>query len=274
MIKRIILGLTGSELSQAAAQTAITWARLFDIELVAVTAIDVDRLSAGEAVPLGASAFKAQRDERLLSEAHAQADQWLSTFAAAAKSYRVVCDTRKREGDPAVVLSDEAQRGDLLLIGCNKVTKAGKHTLGVETLLRNATRPILLAPHGGVVPVDTVLIAYDGSPEAAKALEIFQLLGLASGRTVHLLCVAPDEAASASAEVAADYLRLHGHNVHVLKQTSRSAPGQVIVSEAERVGAGVIVMGAYGRGKWMQRLLGSVTTDVINHTRIPLFLHH
>jgi nucleotide-binding universal stress UspA family protein len=172
------------------------------------------------------------------------------------------------------VLLEESQRSDLLLIGCNKVTKAGKHTLGVEALLRNANRPIVLAPHGGIASVDTVLVAYDGSPEAAKTLEVFQLLGLASGRSVHLLCVSSDEAVNASVESAADYLRLHRHNVSILKQTSRTAPGQVIISEAQRVGAGVIVMGAYGRGRVLERLLGSVTREVINHTRIPLFLYH
>ena len=274
MIKRIVVGLIGSNLSQAATETAITWARLYGIELLAIAVIDADRLTGAQSVPLGESAFKADCDTHLLREAHAEADKGLADLAELAKRRHVACQTRRRDGDPAKVLLEESQRGDLLLIGYNGASNADKQSFILETLLRSATRPIVVAPANGITAAETALVAYDGSPESAKSLQMFTSLGLASNRIVHLLSVSDEEELRASVDLAADFLRLHGQQVQVHKKSAHGAAGEVILSEAERCGAGVIVMGAYGRGRVAELLLGSVTKHVISHTHVPLFLYH
>jgi nucleotide-binding universal stress UspA family protein len=274
MIKRIVLGLTGSNLSQAAAETAITWARLYDIEIVAIAVIDIDRLTGAEAVPIGGSGFKSDRDAHVLREAHAEADKWLVNLAELTKSRHVSCQTRRRDGDPAKILLEESQRGDLLLIGCTGPHNGAKQSFDFETLLRSATRPIVIAPANGIAAAASVLVAYDGSPECARSLQMFTSLGLASNRVVHLLSVSDEEEVRASVDLAADYLRLHGQQVQVHKKCVRGPTGEAILSEADRCGAGVIVMGAYGRGRVAELLLGSVTKHVISHTHVPLFLYH
>lgn len=270
MMKRLIVGLNNSELSKSAAETAITWARLYGLQVTFVSVVDLTTLGKGEPVPVGGGAFKAHRDQVLIAEASATADQLLADYIGQARSHGVVAEGRKREGDPAVILLEEAQRGDLLLIGCKEAGRA--EALSLEGLLRRTTRPVVLAPRGGIRPVDTVLVAYDGSPEAAKTLQAFQMLHPTQHSKLKLLGVGEDN--SAVLELAADYLRLHGATVDVVLQNKGGSPGDVILQEAERCNAGVIVMGACGRGRIAETILGSATRRVISRSSIPLFLFH
>ena len=47
----------------------------------------------------------------------------------------------------------------------------------------------------------------------------------------------------------------------------QGAPAQVIVEEAERWGADLIVMGSRGLGAWNRLLLGSVSSAVVHHAK-------
>lgn len=50
-------------------------------------------------------------------------------------------------------------------------------------------------------------------------------------------------------------------------ETIQGPPGQVIVEEAERWGADLIIMGSRGLGAWNRLLLGSVSSAVIHHAK-------
>jgi nucleotide-binding universal stress UspA family protein len=48
----------------------------------------------------------------------------------------------------------------------------------------------------------------------------------------------------------------------------------VILSEAKRLHAGLIVMGAYGQPLIKETVFGSVTARVLKKSNLPLFLYH
>jgi nucleotide-binding universal stress UspA family protein len=48
----------------------------------------------------------------------------------------------------------------------------------------------------------------------------------------------------------------------------------VIVREAQRLGAGVIVLGAFGQPAIKEFFFGSVTNSVLEASTVPLFLFH
>lgn len=76
------------------------------------------------------------------------------------------------------------------------------------------------------------------------------------------------EAAKAVIEVA--LLKLETTDDKKLKISSEIIPGsprQVIVEEAERWGADLIVMGSRGLGAWNRLLLGSVSSAVVHHAK-------
>lgn len=278
MLKRILVGLNGSQSSRAATAVAIAVAEHHRSSLIGLGIIDAPHLTAPEAVPLGAGAFKLERDLALVAAADQRISELLTDFEQQCAAVHVSCSTLKLSGDPEKLLVREAQGGDLLVLGKKSIPdgpgRVASHVL--EQTLRNATRPVIC-----VSPSDAgdwnnapVIVAYDGSPQSAKALQLFQALGLSRGRDIHLLMIANELADRRPMELAAYYLRAHGVRVHIEKKTSGSAADEVILTEAKRLQAGLIVMGAYGESPIKELFFGSVTRAVLRDSSSTLFLYH
>lgn len=54
-------------------------------------------------------------------------------------------------------------------------------------------------------------------------------------------------------------------NLNITNAVVRGSPGQVVVEEAERWGADLIVVGSHGYGFWSRTLLGSVSQAIVHH---------
>lgn len=272
MLKRILVGLNGSEYSRAAMDHAIGLAQRHQSALLGLGIVDEPHLAAAESVPLGGGAFKRERDVAVLQEAHRKIDGVLQTFAERCVAAGVVCAVEKLEGDPTRLLVREAQRADLLLLGKKHVPsiewERGTHTL--DQILRLTPRPVLCVP-AARADASPVLIAYDGSLPAARTLYAFAVSGLAERRPLHVVSLGNE--AAEHAQLAADYLR--GHDLTPqLHIEGQGRPAQRIGELAQQVGAGLIVMGTYGQPRLKEILFGSVTKSVLHDTQLPLFLYH
>jgi nucleotide-binding universal stress UspA family protein len=275
MLKRILVGLNGSEYSRAATELALRWAKRHQAAIEGLGIVDVPHLTAPDFVPLGAGTYKVQRDVALVTAADEQMAELLADFEARCSTAGVSCRTNKLAGDPEKLLVREAQRADLLMVG----RKTVPHELGVPAslvlseVLRHATRPVLCVP---ATPNDAggVLVAYDGSAQAAKSLQVFEAIGLANDRDIHILTVSSNPADRTAGQRAAEYLQIHGHQVQVHFESSPTAPHRIILAEAKRLDAGLIVMGCYGQSPFKEMFFGSVTAAVLRGTPLPLFLYH
>lgn len=275
MIRRMVVGVTDSKFSHAAADTAIAWAQRYGAELVGVSAVDIPQLAALEAVPLGASAYKAHRDQSLIEQAQSDAEEWLAEFGRDCEHARVFFRLSRAEGDPASVLSEEAQKGDLLIVGRKRILLSDdRASETLERLLRYARRPVVAVSESPVSAPGRVLVAYDGSGPAAKTLQSFIMLGMAEGRSIHLLQVSEEPMSPAPVDWAAEYVQLHGYPVTTQIEVSRSPTADVILHEAERLGTDMIVMGTHARARVAQWIFGSVSRSVVNGSNVPIFLHH
>lgn len=58
--------------------------------------------------------------------------------------------------------------------------------------------------------------------------------------------------------------------VEVHTELSEGRPGEVIVGEAGRAEADLIVLGSYGQGRLANILLGSVSQYVLHHAHVPV----
>jgi len=278
MLKRILVGLNGSQYSRAAAEAAIALAEHHHSTIVGLGVVDVPHLTAPEAVPLGAGAFKVERDVALVQAADEKISQLLADFEQQCTKADVSCRTVKLSGDPEKLLVRQAQGVDLLVMGKKSIPegpgRVASHVL--RQTLRYATRPVLCVCQSDARNWNNapVLVAYDGSPQAAKTLQIFQAIGLGRGRDIHLLMVTGNSADQHTVELAADYLKVYDHRVHVHFKPSGLPPGEVIPAEAKRLQAGLIVMGAYGESPIKELFFGSVTRAVLKDSKLPLFLYH
>jgi nucleotide-binding universal stress UspA family protein len=184
----------------------------------------------------------------------------------------------KVTGVPEEEILLEAQRNDVILLGKQSTPDPG---LGVpaRTILTNILRhspcPVVAAPDGAG-DGRGVLVAYDGSLQAARALRALVVSGLAGLGEVKVLSLdkKSKQAAGEHAARAVDYLALHGIQAESQAESSNEPTERFILDAAARQGVELIAMGAYGRSRLAEFFLGSVTTHVIDESPLPVFLAH
>jgi nucleotide-binding universal stress UspA family protein len=258
-----------------ACQCAVALADRYRLRLLGIAVIDPTRAVLGEAVPLGGSAYKAKKDGALLRGLERAANETVEAFCGRCKAAGVACDAAMTEGELHATIATAVQRTDLLILGhraAQDLRDAPSSTAALGAILKHCPRPALVVP----ALVDTatrVLIACDGSLQAARATQQFVLSGLHEGRQVQVLAIHQEPRAAATvANLAADYLRGHGIAVEMVCQAPAGRLGSQIVRVARSLGAEVLVMGAYGKPTLREFVFGSTTHDILNAAEIPVFL--
>jgi nucleotide-binding universal stress UspA family protein len=277
MIRSILVGLDGSEYSASAIELGIEWAQRLDCLLVGLGIIDVDAIRGGEAVPIGAGYYKEHGDEVKVAHERRQVEGYLDRFARRCAEASVACKLLEDVGPPVAEFSLEAQRYDLVILGQQTYFEsAEKGDAGevLRPLLKNAPRPIVTVPKQ-LTTGRSVVVAYDGSLQAARVLQAFQNTILYGDDVVHVVTVASDRLLAARiANRAIDFLGFHQVKTQSHPIASSESPASVILDMAQRLDARLLVMGAYGQPTLREFLLGSVTRTVLKESQLPLFLYH
>jgi nucleotide-binding universal stress UspA family protein len=277
MLKSILIGLDGSDYSAAAIDFAILWARRFDALLVGLGVVDEPTIRGPELVPLGGASYKRHRDDVRVREARVRVEQFLERFALRCSEAGVSSKLLEDVGLPWEQILLESQRYDLILLGQRTYFHFETQQGPCETLekvLKNTPRPVVTVPEklGSDGPV---VVAYDGSLQAARALQAFEASALHGQEEVHIITVAADRVEAARhADRAAEYLRFHDVPARVHALASTEKPARILLERARRLDAGLVVMGAYGQTVLREFFLGSVTRTLLKESSVPLFLYH
>lgn len=277
MLRSVLIGLDGSAYSTSAMELGIIWARRFNTLLVGLGVIDEPTIRAAEPVPLGGMHYKHHRDDVRVQDARRKVDKFLERFAKRCAEAGVSARSLENVGQPWEQILIEAQRYDLILLGQQTYFHFETQQSPCETLhrvLRNSPRPVVTAPER-LGDGSAVVVAYDGSLQAARALQSFQTSGLHQGQRVHVVSVAGQQSeATRHAERAADFLRFHEIDAQFHALASSAAPAEAILETVRRLNAGLLVMGAYGQPTLREFFLGSATRTVLKECPTPLFLDH
>jgi nucleotide-binding universal stress UspA family protein len=133
---------------------------------------------------------------------------------------------------------------------------------------------VLVAPKTARA-TSTALVAYDGGPHAAHALQAFATSGLYHVHDVHVLTIHDDTTAGDQvAQRAVDYLRAHEMAVERHVEKPQEKIGQQILEWARRTESGLLVMGAHGHSHLREWLLGSTMHAILDASEIPVLLQH
>jgi len=273
----MVVGLDGSAYSAAAVELGIRWAQHAGAVLIGLGIIDAPTICKPQPMPIGGSAYKAHRDATLLADAGHKVEQFLEGFsqrcAEAGVTYHILQDT----GLPAAHILLEAQHYDLLMLGQHTFFHFETQDTPDDTLavvVKQSPCPVVAVlatlPEGRAV-----VVAYDGSAPATRALHMFQALGLDSAYDVHVVCVDAQQARATHC-VARARAFLHEHNVvaqaHAL--ATSASPAHALVQYVHQVQAGLLVMGSSGRSSLREFFGGSVTRTMLRDSPVPLFVYH
>ncbi|WP_114945432.1 universal stress protein [Microvirga calopogonii] len=144
-----------------------------------------------------------------------------------------------------------------------------------EAVLFGSGRALLLVPPGRrrQGPIRTVLVAWNGSREAARALREGLDFIEQAARTI-VLVIDPPEGTQPWSEVEL-HLARHGVVAEVVSAESRNRGiGDVIMDEANRLSADLIVMGGYGHARLREQVFGGATRDVLHTAARPVLIAH
>lgn len=277
MPRSMLVGLDGSSYSTAAVELGIRWARRSNALLVGLGIIDEPGIVQPVAIPPGGAAFQQSRNQTLLADARHKVEAYLEQFTLRCAEAGVSSKVLEDVGDPADRIMLEAQCYDLILLG-RETHFAFETQAGADDALRHVVqfgpRPVVAVPEkpaGG----NTVVVAYDGSAQAARALQAFQAVGWDGSSPIHVVSVhAEHREAARCADRAVEFLGFHGIKAepHALAG-SENTPG-LLLEQARRLDAGLVVMGAYGQPRWKELFFGSVTRTMLRESDLPLFLDH
>ena len=145
----------------------------------------------------------------------------------------------------------------------------------VEAVLFGSGRALLLVPPGRhrQGPIQTVLVAWNGSRESARALREGLDFIEQAARTV-VLVVDPPTDRMPWAEVKA-HLAHHDVVAEVVTAESQDRRiADVILEEARRISADLIIMGAYGHTRLREQVFGGATRDMLTASESPILVAH
>ena len=287
MLRSILVALDGSGSSVRASQVALQIASRHGAHIEGLGIIGSEGIQRPAPVPIGGISTKAALDMSRLDTARERVDRLVQDFKAQAAnegvpSYKV----RAVEGSPLQLVANEATAHDLVALGRNSLFDIEGELYDlpvcVERIVREEARPILMVPSeangsGAAIADGPLLVAFDGSPAASRALHMFALLGLAQGRMVHVVTVGDaSDSATDTARRACKLLDRHGtagSRPIGLGDREAGTPSETILGLAKTIGAGMIVMGAYGH-RGIREIFGSTTREILNACPTVLFLHH
>ncbi len=178
-------------------------------------------------------------------------------------------------------LLEQSALHDVIVVGPHDIGEEGSRgpSAMAGELAVKAPIPVLVVPKQ-IKRLDTnapILVAWNGSPEAAVALRSSLPL-LAQSREVILASVAEgddDVPYEFPSSEAAMYLSRHGIEAEVLEIPRGDADiADTLFSAAQMRECGMIVMGAYGHSRFAEMLFGGVTRKMLSDPALPILLGH
>ena len=273
-----IAGYDGSDGSRAAVDAAIALARAEGAKVIAAHVH-------AQVPPMYADVGMAAGVE-LYQELRRQGEMLLEALDAEGVDERVLLS-----GDPAHALHDLAvDRGaNLLAVGLTHREGLDRLVAGsvAAGLLHGAPCPVLTVPPGTTdAPPKVIAVAYDGRPEATRALESATRLAVALGSELQLLACFESPALAVSAlggglDVEPDLQDAFSRvvqdaaggvvEVPVSTKLLDGAPGPAI-AEATKEGVELLVTGSRAYGPLRSVIVGSVSRHLVDHASCPVLV--
>ncbi|WP_052191113.1 universal stress protein [Luteibacter sp. 9133] len=226
-----------------------------------------------EAVPMQLDAVRQRA-----TDAKAVSGDWATLMAARG----LKGNWRVGNGDTVTLLTHAAAGYDLLVMERSS-TMRGDAPVGFGVVSRTvfgSSRGVLVVPEAA--PVETlgehVLIAWSGSRESALAVRSSLPL-LRKAARVTVIDGSRDEDLGTCALPDTDicgWLDTHGVKAEVrrLDEGARPSPGPALLETAHAEKADLIVMGAWGRSRLSEMVLGGTTRYLFMQSDVPMLVAH
>jgi len=249
------------------------------------------RPDATEAVPFFGDGVSAQVVQEIAEAAKAAADAAIKLarasleaaantvgaeiIAAPAPSGSLSASFREVLGNFADQVTLAARLSDLVVFGPLKEGDRPGLTEAFEATLLETGRPVLLSANPAQPSFcKKIALAWNESVASAHAVTA-ALPFLKCAESVEILSVSRNQDEPIDSSELKTYLQLQGVTASERKvDAGTRVVGDVLLEEAIKSGAGLLVAGGYGHSRLREMFFSGVTRHVVSHAGMPLFLVH
>jgi nucleotide-binding universal stress UspA family protein len=252
--------------------------RIHALSLIDIAAFEVPVLGTPDGFMPPVVTAPLQEGRAMLNEMNALAKERLDAFAAQCAAKGIPCTAEVKIGAPGETIYRAAAAHDIVVIARTGYSHATHALESVDPMvthaIRNSVRPVLVAGSGfqETSELRNILVAYDGSPHASRALLAAVGLAARPGVECTLLAVAASDNLGKETLAPAEAFLIH-HDITPKKQVVVSAkPSEVICGLAASSAVDIVIMGAYGHSPIREVLFGSTTERVLANCAATVIL--
>ena len=292
IIRTILAPLSDDETGRPLLETAFTVGQLFKAHVAALHV----RPDPTASVPLVGEGMSGVMVEEMISTAEQQTAEWAQKTRQMYEEVRVARDI-PIAGEPP--LTDQptsswiedvgreeevvAHRGrlfDLVVLGRLDPKRDEPSVLSINAALKETGRPLLVAPPETPKAIGRhIAIAWNGSPEAIRAVIAAMPFLLRADKITVLTTASESRDDQREEEISGDefanYLSWHRLKVDIRAfDSTASAAGEILLTQAGECNADMLVMGAYTHGRLHNLIYGGITRHVLQNTPIPVLMRH
>jgi nucleotide-binding universal stress UspA family protein len=283
MIRSILLALAEAPNDISARNYAFWLAKKEGSQIHALAVIDI---AAFEVPVLGTSdGFMPSvvtppiaESQSLLEDLTTVAKERLDKFAGQCAARNIPCSIDIKTGIPGEVIARSAVAHDIVVVSRSGYNRFAGTRETVDALvapvIRGSVRPVLVAgpefPEGS--DIRRILIAYDGSPHASRALKVASELASRPGVKCTLVTVAQSEEAGEDILAPAEEYLLNHRITPQKRIMSGSKPSDVICDLVSKGEVDLLIMGAYGHSPIREVLFGSTTERILTNCAANVIL--
>lgn len=280
MIRRILLPLDPSPYSDAALDFACLIAKVYNAEITGLVILDIPGIqdSIGP-IPIGGIHLAEKLEAEKREEAKIRIDGLLTKFREKCEKNGVKHKEAKRQGSPSDQILIESIYYDLVFIGLRTYfhfETSEKFGRSLDKLIKESITPIYGVPEK--LPFSSVpdrkiriLIAFDGSPLAARALHRFAQLVDPNLYELTLLNSSDNrEEGELILTYAEEYL--NSHDIFDIKKVWVNENIKDVIENNYYDSMDGFVVGAHAREGIFDFLVGSLTKFLVKSAKKPVFI--
>lgn len=179
-------------------------------------------------------------------------------------------------GAAELLLEERASLSDLIVV--SDVAAAGKSTVSsaFEEALMHGHNPALVLHDRAKFTMDNIMVAWDGSAQAVRALKAAYYF-IEKAKTVTILQIQENDVASGNLihdpHKLAAWLAKKGTKAKVqIEPCNGKSVGAAIIEAANKANADLLIAGAYGHSRAREFVFGGVTKNYLKNTSGPHLL--
>lgn len=276
-VKRILVPLDSSSFSDSAARTACMLAKKHDATVAGVAVLDSPEIrssiipAVGPYYPMMLDAVreKIHHADQVLHES-------MERFAGICAEAGVEHRETEYEGIPAQKLLESSIFHDVIVTGLEThfhfETRGGEGE-SIDKLLKHTATPVLAVPETGLLKLENVVITFDGSFGASRALRDFLILAEPFQPDITVITAGLErEKSDFLLGNAGKLLRAHGFSS--IELVAKDEEIENAIPESLLRTTDLIVAGIHSKHRIKDIFVGSFTSKLIESGDIPLFLSH